>query len=259
MTQTHEATDIPVVTQDGIGALRRAGTGTGKRPVAELRKLALEGARKFADAPADEVLDWAVREFGLNLAVACSMAEALLPHLVGQKLPGVDVVFLDTGYHFPETLATRDRVVKQLPVTVVNVEARRTVAEQDAEFGADMHSWDPVQCCEMRKVVPLRATLEHYEAWASGLRREDSKGRANTPIVEWDRKNAMVKLNPIAAWTQADVDAYIAEHDIPTNPLLTQGYPSIGCFPCTRQVAEGEDARSGRWAGTDKSECGIHI
>lgn len=246
MTQTVEA-----------GTLRR--TGTDQRPVAELRALALAGARKFADAPADEVVDWAVQEFGTRLAVACSMAEAVLPHLVGQKLPGVDVVFLDTGYHFAETLQTRDRVVRELPVTVVNVEARRTVAEQDAEFGADMHSWDPVQCCEMRKVQPLRATLAQYDAWASGLRREDSKDRANTPIVEWDRKNAMVKINPIAAWTQADLDAYVAEHAIPTNPLLTQGYPSIGCFPCTRRVAAGEDVRAGRWAGTDKSECGIHI
>ena len=246
MTQTADA-----------GALRR--TGTDKRPVAELRALALAGAKKFANAPADEVIDWAVQEFGAKLAVACSMAEAVLPHMVGQKLPGVDIVFLDTGYHFEETLQTRDRVVRQLPVTVVNVEARRTVAEQDAEFGTDMHSWDPVQCCEMRKVQPLRAALSQYDAWASGLRREDSKERANTPVVEWDRKNAMVKINPIAAWTQAELDAYVAEYDIPTNPLLTQGYPSIGCAPCTRRVAPGEDVRAGRWAGTDKSECGIHI
>ena len=240
-----------------VGALRRIGAG--ERPVAELRSVALAAAKEFAGAPADEVVDWAVQEFGGKLAVACSMAEAVLPHMVGQRLPGVDVVFLDTGYHFEETLQTRDRVVRQLPVTVVNVEARRTVAEQDAEFGADMHSWDPVQCCDMRKVQTLRAALAPYDAWASGLRREDSKGRANTPIVEWDRKNAMVKINPIAAWTQADLDAYVTEHDIPTNPLLTQGYPSIGCWPCTRQVVDGEDVRAGRWAGTDKSECGIHI
>ncbi len=169
------------------------------------------------------------------------------------------MVFLDTGYHFAETLATRDEVVKRLPVTVVNVEPRRTVPEQDAEFGEQMHSWDPVACCEMRKVVPLKQDLSGYEAWASGLRREDSARRATTPIVEWDRKNALVKINPIAAWTQAEVDAYIAKYDIPVNPLLSQGYPSIGCAPCTAKVLQGQDARSGRWAGTNKNECGIHI
>lgn len=244
-------------TEQQAGSLRR--TGTPARPIAELRALALAGAKKFANAPADEVIDWAVEEFGLNLAVACSMAEAVLPHMIGQKLPGVDVIFLDTGYHFAETLQTRDRVVRELPVTVVNVEPRRTVAEQDNEFGAQLHSWDPVQCCEMRKVIPLRTTLQGYEAWASGLRREDSEARANTPIVEWDRKNAMVKINPIAAWTQAELDAYVAEYDIPINPLLSQGYPSIGCEPCTRRVSAGEDTRSGRWSGFDKNECGIHI
>ena len=141
----------------------------------------------------------------------------------------------------------------------MNVEPRRTVPEQDAEFGEQMHSWDPVACCEMRKVVPLKQALSGYEAWASGLRREDSARRATTPIVEWDRKNALVKINPIAAWTQAEVDAYIAKYDIPVNPLLSQGYPSIGCAPCTAKVLQGQDARSGRWAGTNKNECGIHI
>jgi phosphoadenosine phosphosulfate reductase len=240
------------------GRLRRPDRSQ-QRPVAELRAVALAGARRFAAAPADEVLDWAVEEFGMKLAVACSMAEAVLPHLVSARLPGVEVVFLDTGYHFDETLATRDEVVRRLPVTVVNLEPRRTVAEQDAEFGEALHSWDPVQCCEMRKVLPLRAGLAGYEAWASGLRREDSPARAATPIVEWDRRNAMVKINPIAAWTSADLDAYVAAHQVPVNPLLAQGYPSIGCAPCTARVGAGDDARAGRWKGFDKNECGIHI
>lgn len=247
-----------MTTETVVGSLRTF-PASNQRPVEELRAIALAAAGRLREARAEEVIEWAVGEFGNQLAVASSMAEAVLPHMVSQVLPGVDVVFLDTGYHFAETIATRDRVVKQLPVTVVNVEPRRTVGEQDKEFGEDLHSWDPVQCCEMRKVVPLKAALSGYEAWASGLRREDSERRKNTPIVEWDRKNALVKINPIAAWTQADVDAYIAEHDVPTNPLLKQGYPSIGCAPCTARVVEGEDSRSGRWAGTGKTECGIHI
>lgn len=228
------------------------------RSVTELRALAQEGATKLVDARAEDVVDWAVEQFAPRLAVACSMAEAVLPHMVSRVLPGVDVIFLDTGYHFEDTLRTRD-AVRRLPVTVVDVAPRRTVAEQDEEFGSRMHSWDPVQCCEMRKVAPLRQALTAYEAWATGVRREDSDLRKDTPVVGWDAKNAVVKVNPLAAWTQADLERYVRAHDVPMNPLLSQGYPSIGCAPCTRRVTAGEDARAGRWEGFDKTECGIHI
>lgn len=229
------------------------------RPAGSLRRLALDAAEHLADAPAQDVVAWAAGEFGSGLAVACSMAEAVLPHLVAQSVPGVEVLFLDTGYHFPQTLETRDRVARQLPVTVVDVTPRRTVDEQDTEFGDRMHSWDPVQCCEMRKVAPLRQALTRYEAWVTGVRREDSATRKGTRVVEWDARNAVVKVNPLAAWTQADLDAYVAAHDVPTNPLLREGYPSIGCGPCTQRVQGSQDARAGRWQGLDKTECGIHI
>lgn len=229
------------------------------RPVAELRALALEGERTLVDAPAEKIVEWAVEQFGPRLAVACSMAEAVLPHMVSTVMPGVEVLFIDTGYHFAETIATRDEVARRLPVTVVDVTPRRTVEEQDAEFGDRMHSWDPVQCCEMRKVAPLRQALTRYEAWATGLRREDSPLRKDTATVHWDAKNALVKVNPLAAWTQDDLEAYVWDNDVPLNPLLSQGYPSIGCAPCTKRVGVGENARSGRWAGFDKNECGIHI
>lgn len=228
------------------------------RPVAELRALALEGERTLADASAEKIVEWAVEQFGPRLAVACSMAEAVLPHMVSKVMPGVEVLFIDTGYHFDETIATRDEVARRLPLTVVDVTPRRTVPEQDAEFGDRMHSWDPVQCCEMRKVAPLRHALTRYEAWATGLRREDSPLRKDTATVHWDAKNALVKVNPLAAWTQDDLEAYVWDNDVPLNPLLSQGYPSIGCAPCTRRVGTGEDARAGRWAGFDKNECGIH-
>lgn len=229
------------------------------RPVAELRALAQEGARALEGAAAEAVVGWAVEQFGPRLAVACSMVEAVLPHMVSTVMPGVDVVFLETGYHFDETLRTRDEVRRRLPVTVLDVTARRTVTEQDDEFGSRMHSWDPVQCCEMRKVAPLRRALTQYEGWATGVRREDSDLRKDTPLVGWDTKNAVVKVSPLAAWTQADLERYVLENDVPVNPLLSQGYPSIGCAPCTRRPSTGEDARAGRWEGFDKTECGIHI
>jgi phosphoadenosine phosphosulfate reductase len=135
---------------------------------------------------------------------------------------------------------------------------KRTVAEQDASFGARLYERNPDQCCALRKVMPLRAGLENYTAWASGLRRDEASTRNDVRVVEWDAKRNMVKLNPIAAWTDEDVDSYIAEHNVLLNPLLFDDYPSIGCAPCTRRVAPGEDPRSGRWAGLSKTECGLH-
>jgi phosphoadenosine phosphosulfate reductase len=132
------------------------------------------------------------------------------------------------------------------------------VAEQDAEFGPELFARDPDRCCAMRKVAPLAAALDPYQAWATGLRRDEARTRANAQVVEWDAARSMVKLNPIAAWTQDDVDGYLAEHRILVNPLLFDGYGSVGCAPCTRRITAGEDARAGRWAGTAKIECGLH-
>jgi phosphoadenosine phosphosulfate reductase len=168
------------------------------------------------------------------------------------------VIFLDTGYHFAETIGTRDAVAATLPVTVRTIAPRRTVAEQDAEFGARLYERDPDLCCAMRKVEPLKTALAPYVAWASGLRRDESLTRANIRVVDWDAKRGMVKINPIAAWTQDDVDVYIAANGILVNPLAYDGYASIGCAPCTRRVGVGEDARAGRWAGSGKTECGLH-
>jgi phosphoadenosine phosphosulfate reductase len=224
----------------------------------ELKALAEEATVRLADASSDEVLAWVAEEFGYRTAVACSMADAVLPDVVAQQLPWVDTLFLDTGYHFAETMGTRDAVESTMPLTIVDVTPRRTVAEQDAEFGKDLFARDPGLCCEMRKVEPLAETLEGYEAWVTGVRREDSWLRATTPLVDWDEKNGMVKINPLAAWTFDELIAYADEHDIVINPLVNDGYPSIGCAPCTQRVAPGEDPRAGRWAGLDKTECGLH-
>ncbi len=219
---------------------------------------AIAAGRDLEGASAGEIAAWAVSEFGTRLAVASSMQDAVLAHVVGQEMPGIDVLFLDTGYHFAETLATRDEVARRLPVTVVSVQPSRTVAEQDAEHGARLHDRDPDTCCFLRKVDPLARALDGYSAWASGTRRADSPARAMTPVVGWDRRHDVVKVNPLAEWTDADVAAYQDRHRLPRNPLVDAGYLSVGCAPCTRAVAPGEGPRAGRWAGTGKTECGIH-
>lgn len=231
-----------------------------------LRALAGAAAERFAavehdlgpQALADAVVGWAAEQFGSGLGVACSMADTVLPHLVSEHRPGVDVLFLDTGYHFPETLRTRDRAADLLDITVVDVRAELSVPEQDAEVGARLHDRDPGACCEMRKVAPLRAALAGYDAWATGVRREEGPTRSDTPLVTYDESFALVKINPLATWDADQVRAYAERELLPTNPLLSQGYPSIGCAPCTRAVAPGEDPRAGRWAGSTKTECGLH-
>jgi phosphoadenosine phosphosulfate reductase len=182
----------------------------------------------------------------------------VLAHLVAQHAPGVDVLFLDTGYHFAETYGTRDLVAHALDVTVVDVLPRRTVAEQDAEFGPRLYERDPAACCRMRKVEPLNDTLAAYECWVTGVRREEGPTRADTPLVTFDEANGLVKINPLAAWTFDELLGYATDHSVPVNLLLSDGYPSIGCEPCTARVEPGADPRSGRWAGFAKTECGIH-
>jgi phosphoadenosine phosphosulfate reductase len=219
--------------------------------VTDLRDLALQAGRDLEGAPAAAVLAWAVETFGQRFAIASSMETGLLAHLVSTVAPGVDVLFLDTGYHFAETIGTRDAVGTVYDVTVVTVRADLPddrLYERDADL-----------CCKLRKVDPLDAALASYDAWASGVRRDESPARAVTPVVGWDAKRSKVKVNPLAAWTQADVDAYIADNGVLVNPLLSDGYPSIGCAPCTRRVEPGADPRSGRWAGTGKTECGLHV
>lgn len=229
-----------------------------RRSPDELREIAEEACVTFADSSADEVLAWAAQEFGQLTAVACSMADAVLPHVVARHIPWVDTLFLETGYHFAETVGTRHAVESSMQLTIVDVLPSQTVAEQDAQYGERLYERDPALCCQLRKVEPLTRTLGQYEAWVTGVRREDSPLRADTPFVTWDEKNGLVKINPLADWTFDQLIAYANEHDVVLNPLLNDGYPSIGCAPCTRRVAPGEDPRAGRWAGLDKSECGLH-
>ncbi len=226
----------------------------------ELRAIAERAGRDLAEASAEEVVVWAARTFGCSLAVACSMAgDTVLPHLVARALPGVDVLFLQTGYHFAETLGTRDALAQVIDARIIDVLPAQGVAEQDAEYGPRLYERDPTLCCRLRKVDPINAELTGYEAWVTGIRREDNALRANARLVEWDTAHQMVKVNPLAAWSFDDLVDYAGTYSVPVNLLLTDGYPSIGCAPCTRRVDPGEDPRSGRWAGLAKTECGLHL
>ena len=227
--------------------------------VTDWRAIAEAGAALLGpDATAQQVLAWTAETFGDKFIVASNMQDAVLVELAAKARPGVDVLFLDTGYHFAETIGTRDAVETVYDVRIVNARPEHTVPEQDSLLGRDLFARDPNQCCALRKVVPLQNTLAGYDAWVTGVRRVEAPTRANTPLVTYDEKFGLVKINPLAAWTDEDMDAYIAEHHVLVNPLVAEGYPSIGCAPCTLKPAPGADKRSGRWAGTGKIECGLH-
>ncbi|WP_116044725.1 phosphoadenylyl-sulfate reductase [Amycolatopsis palatopharyngis] len=225
----------------------------------ELKALAEQASADLADAPAEEAIRWAVEQFGDDLIVASNMQDAVLIDLATKVKADVDVLFLETGYHFAETIGTRDAVETVYSgIRVVNAKAEQSVAEQDAEYGPKLHDRDPAQCCHLRKVIPLRRTLANYSCWITGVRRVDAPTRANTPVITWDDRNGLVKVNPIAPWSDDEFRDYIDRHGILENPLVHAGYPSIGCAPCTAKVAPGDDPRSGRWAGKSKTECGLH-
>ncbi len=227
--------------------------------VNNLEALATEAGRDLESASAQDVLRWADRCFGDRFVIASSMSDGVLAHLASTVASGIDVLFLDTGYHFPETLGTRDAVAAVYDVRVRTVLPVLTVGQQEAVYGGRLLQRDPDACCAIRKVEPLARGLAPYTAWASGIRRDEASTRRRVGVVEWDARRGKVKVNPLATWTQEQYDAYIADNDILVNPLHSDGYPSIGCAPCTRRVAPGEDPRSGRWAQVgDKVECGLH-
>lgn len=225
----------------------------------QLQELAERAGQELEGAPAEDIMAWGFELFGRRLAVTSSMADTVMISLAERTAPGLDVIFLDTGYHFVETIGTRDAVQQVFDVNVINVTPELTVGEQDAVYGKDLFARDPDLCCRMRKVEPLGRALAPYAAWATGIRRADGGRRARTKVVAWDRSKKMVKIAPIASWSDDQVTAYVEEHGLISNPLLADGYPSIGCEPCTSRPHAGADSRSGRWAGTGKTECGIQL
>lgn len=205
---------------------------------------------EFERMPASKIIRWAVDNFAPHLAMTASMTDAVLIDLATKVDPAIEVIFIDTGYHFPETLATVEEVRRHYGLNL----RMMTVARQEEEL------WeaDPENCCSAVKVGQLDRALAGNLAWMSGLRRGEAATRAAAPIVSRDLRG-LIKVSPIATWTDEDVDEYIAANDIIVNPLTQNGYPSIGCMPCTSPVAEGEDPRAGRWRGKDKTECGLHL
>ncbi|CAA9337234.1 MAG: Phosphoadenylyl-sulfate reductase [thioredoxin] [uncultured Nocardioidaceae bacterium] len=234
------------------------GSATEGRSERELEEIVSHAGAELELAPAEVIIEWSVATFGDRFCVTSSMNDAVLLHLAAQVAPGIDVLFLDTGYHFAETLGTRDAAAATLPVTLRTVTPRHSVAEQDATHGKDLFARDPDLCCALRKVAPLEEALRDYDAWATGLRRQETHDRVIAPVIGWDERKRKVKVSPLARWSHAQVERYVADNGILVNPLQRDGYASIGCGPCTRRIAPGDDLRSGRWSGRDKTECGIH-
>lgn len=233
----------------------------------EVEQIARDGlalARELEAGPASVetiarvVLRWAGEQFGEGLVLLSSMGDGTLVHLASEVMPGINVAFIDTGYHFGETLLTRDAVAASRPINLINISPVQTVAAQDVQFGERLYERDPGQCCNLRKVEPLDRALAGHHAWISGLRRDDAPTRADIGYIEFDAIRDMVKINPLAGWTQADVAAYDAREGVIANPLREFDYTSIGCAPCTRPIAPGDDLRAGRWSGLNKTECGLH-
>lgn len=224
----------------------------------DLRELAERGARELDGADAIDLLRWVDENFPGDYVVASNMQDAVLIDMAAKVRPGVDVLFLDTGYHFVETIGTRDAVSDVYDVNIINVTPEHSVAEQDAVLGKNLFARDPNECCRLRKVAPLGKALQGYSAWVTGLRRVEAPTRANAPLVSFDAAFGLVKVNPLATWTDEDVQNYIDAHGVLVNPLVFDGYPSIGCAPCTAKPIDGTDPRSGRWRGTGKIECGLH-
>ena len=206
---------------------------------------------EFENLPAAKIIQWAVDNYAPHLCLSASMTDAVLIDLAVKVYPAIEVVFIDTGYHFPETLGTVEQVRRKYGLNLRIM----TVARQDE----DLWRVDPENCCSAVKVGQLDRALLGKAAWMSGLRRAESSARANAPLVSYDVSRGLVKVNPIATWSDSDVAGYVKDHDLPVHPLTERGYDSIGCWPCTRPVGDGEDARAGRWAGMDKTECGLHL
>ncbi|MBH0208387.1 MAG: phosphoadenosine phosphosulfate reductase [Nitrospira sp. HN-bin3] len=215
-----------------------------------------------AKSPQD-VLAYAIEKYHPKIVLACSFGaeDVVLVDMAHRINPLVPMFYLDTDFLFPETYATRDRVIEQYglkPVQVIQVKSLLTPQKQAESYGDALWTSNPDQCCQLRKVEPLTRVLKGYSAWITGIRRDQAPSRASAGLIEWDQKFRLVKVNPLARWSWTDVWSYIKIYEVPYNPLHDQDYPSIGCTHCTKPVMPGQDPRSGRWQGSAKTECGLH-
>lgn len=213
----------------------------------------------FETAAPEEILAWVTSGFAPDAVLTMSFQHegVVIAHMLREVAPETPILFIDTGYHFPETLAYRDQLVERFGFPIRNLTSVMPRAEFIAKHGDDLYDRDPDLCCRINKVEPMQLALRGVRAWINGRRRDQATTRTRMPIVE-RLQGGIVKVNPLANWTSRDTWRYLTQHDIPTHPLFEQGYTSIGCFPCTRPVLPGEDERAGRWAGKNKTECGLH-
>ena len=210
-----------------------------------------------------DVLVAAIERYMPKLVLACSFGaeDVVLVDMVHRINPSVPLFYLDTDFLFPDTYATRDRIIERYdlkPAQVIQVKSQLTPEQQAQQYGDALWSKNPDQCCQLRKVEPLTRVLQGYDAWITGIRRDQAPSRANAGLIEWDAKFGLVKVNPLARWTWSEVWTYINIYEVPYNPLHDRNYPSIGCTYCTKPVMPGQDPRSGRWQGSEKTECGLH-
>ncbi len=217
-------------------------------------------SEQLETATPQQIIRWAVDHYfpKLTMATAFGPEGCVILHMLSEIQPQTHVFNLDTGYQFQETLDLRDKIAERYGIEVELRRPELTVEQYEAEHGGPLYKTQPDRCCFDRKIVVLRKSVEGMDAWMSGIRRDQSPDRARAPIVDWDGKFGLVKISPLANWTKSDVWNFILQHQVPYNPLHDKGFPSVGCWPCTRSVVEGEDERAGRWSGTAKTECGLH-
>jgi phosphoadenosine phosphosulfate reductase len=220
-----------------------------------------DASAKLEGASPQTILTWAVETFRsrLTMATAFGAEGCCIIHMLAEINRDVRIFNLETGYQFPETLELREKIKDRYGIEVEYIFPETTVAEYEQEHGGPLYRIRPDQCCYDRKVLPLRHAIQGYDAWISAIRRDQTEHRAKAGVVQWDAKFSLVKVNPLLGWNRNDVWKFILQHQIPYNPLHDQGYPSIGCWPCTVSVGEGADERAGRWSGSAKKECGLHV
>ena len=220
-----------------------------------------KAAQELETAEAPEIVRWAAAQFPGKLTFATSLGieDCVVTDMIARQGLPIDLFTLDTGLLFQESYALWQQIEAKYGVRITPVKPAHTVEEQAAIEGPELWGSDPDRCCELRKMQPLRQQLSAFDAWITAIRRDQTPERANAPVVGWDGRFGLVKVNPLVRWTSDEVRAYVREHDVPYNPLHDQHYPSIGCVPCTSPVMPGEDPRSGRWRGKEKTECGLHF
>lgn len=220
-----------------------------------------EASARLETASPEEIIRWGWERFGsrLTMATAFGPEGCVILSMIAKVAPEMYVFNLDTGYQFQQTLDLRDRIAEKYDIEVDMLQPELSVPEYEALHGGPLYKTNSQQCCFDRKIKLLHKGLEGRHAWMSGIRRDQSADRAQAAIVGWDKKFELVKISPLANWNKSDVWKRVLDEGVPYNPLHDQGYPSVGCWPCTRAVMEGEtDERAGRWSGTAKTECGLH-